>query len=208
MLRVIFGITVYIYCYTSYAQTATEFIKLYNEHIDPKNTLDSLNSFHVKKELRATGVLNSTPVNLVKIDECQYFANGGSKCINTKTGHSLDLNLFPPIRNRFSNALKTELNFIPITQDSTFFRIISVSDSITVIEQVFSSFHKFIYTFDSKTKDLIQMENFFVKNESIYSSKTRYLVYQRIDSILVAISITFQNDFLSATLEHSNCSFE
>jgi len=206
-MKYIHFITVLICGYSSFAQKEQDFISAYNNHIDPTHQLNTIKILNLKIELHAKGIINSTPVNVDNVNECQYSVGGASKCLDSENGRHVDLNLFPPVKDEFNNYLKAQLNFISIKGDSTFFRFKTVNDSITIIERRINARQKFVYTFDSKTINLLQIESNFEKSDTKYSSQTRFLAYDNVNSILVPKHITFTNNFCTATVIYSNFSF-
>lgn len=207
-MKIILSLIFSIRFFTALAQTEHEFIDMYNEHIDPKHQLDAFQLFNVRKKLKATGLLNENRFDINDTKICQYFSSGEQKCRVEASGTGVDMSFIPASKAEFKNAIKDELNFISTLGDSTVIIYKVMTDSITVIEKKLGAAQKFIYTFDSKTKDLLQMENIAKKKDLSYSSLTRFPFYQNVKGILVPKRITFSNHFCKATLEFSDVSFE
>ena len=188
------------------AQPVQEFIAQYNIHLDEKQRVDAYHLFKVTKHLKATGVFNNSLFDMNDTKICQYFSNGDQTCREAQTGRDVDMSFFPPSRVEFKNSLKDQLNFIS-TSDSTELSFKLITDSITVVEKKLNDFQKFIYTFSTKMKDLLQVENVAERNGSNYGSHTKFMTYQTIEGILVPKKILFSNSFCKATLDYADVSF-
>jgi hypothetical protein len=189
-----------------FAQSELDFISSYNEHLDPYHQLDTIHVLLVTNKLAAKGVLNGNSFDFSDdIKECKYYANGDQRCVVSGTGRNMDMNFIPKPKNGYENAIKDQLNFIaPGDPGMLSFRL--RNDSITVIEKRLQTFQKFIYTFNSKTKDLLQVDNLAVSKS--YSSVTRFVTYQNMGGIVVPERITFSNTFCEAILEYADVSFK
>lgn len=202
-----FNITIYLLSITSYAQSEVDFITSYNKHIDPTGKLNeiALVSMQVKTDINY--ILNSTTRQLKKLQNCNYYSDGRTKCSDIDNNNQ---NFeFPNIPEEDGgNAVRTQLNFIKIKENDVLsFKL--QSDSITVVEREITPLHKYLYTFDSKTKDLLQIKRVNqVVGKETYISYTDFKSYQKIDGILVPKNITFSNSFSLANLEYSSIEFK
>jgi hypothetical protein len=188
-------------------QIERSFLKAYNQHVDPACRIDSLTIFSVKMSIDATAIINSSPFEVHNYMECIYFADGSEHLKDEKSATQISSSFIPATRKKFKNSIKDRLGLIS-TAESIDLKLKYLSDSITVIEEHVNEFQSFTYTFNSKTKDLLQIENFAKKETRIYHSFTNFLSYQIIDGILVPNEIRFTNDFATAKVRFLNPTFQ
>lgn len=188
-------------------QSEKDFIVDYNNHIDPQRILDTLRVLSVTIKMDAQVSRNLKLINVRKEHHCRYYSDGTSQVVDARLGIEVDPVFFPPLNNGAKNAIKANLQFIASTQDSIKLQYAVVNDSITVIKKSKSEDQSLVYTFDSKTKDLIQIENNVTKIDAKYSSITRFLDFQRIDGLLIPKRVQFWSDLVTATLDYSNVVF-
>ncbi|MBS1951420.1 MAG: hypothetical protein JST37_10495 [Bacteroidetes bacterium] len=188
-------------------QTEVEFINIYNDHLDPKHKLDSINKYKVTLNIIASGTLNSMPFNSDNEMICEYFANGDQKCRDGRIDREIDNGFFPSLGPGFKNSIKNQLDFITTWGDSVVFSYKIKTDTVTIIEKKLNSFQKFIYTFDSKSKDLLKIENCGLRNKKYYSI-TKFNSYQNVMGIIVPHTLVFSNYFCKASVEYRDISFD
>lgn len=139
---------------------------------------------------------------------CLYYSNGDQKCTVSKTGANPDMGSVLPNMTGHQNAMKYHLNFISEQGDSVEFALKAKNDSITIVSKELGASQRFVFTFNSKTMDLIQIENQAMRKGKKYNSVTSFQAYQKVKGILVPARMTFSNDFCTVTLEYSDVEFE
>jgi hypothetical protein len=153
-----FIIGIFTFSY-AYPQSASEFILLYNRHIDPFNKLDSIKGmeFQMSNNLDFRSESNSIVKNVKSIRNCNYYSNGKWTCdYSNNLGQNISESLPIPEEDG-GNAVKIQLNVIS-THKKRNFEFVTKSDSIVVIEMINSSTARHHYTFNNKTKDLLQIK--------------------------------------------------
>lgn len=207
MKSIFFYIILYFLSSTAHAQAEVDYIASYNRHIDPTGKLDAIVilSMQVKSDINYT--LNFTTKQIKSIRNCSFYSDGSTQCIDTDNNGSKNFELPNIPEEDGGNAIKTQLNFIKIKEtDVLSFKV--QSDSITIVEREMTPSHKYLYTFDSKTKDLLQIKRINKTDAETYVSYTDFKGYQEIDGIIIPKNITFSNNFSIATLEYLDLAIE
>jgi hypothetical protein len=187
-----------------FAQGERDFINKYNEHIDPLHRLDTINLLIFNAKLDAEGVINQT---LVKSNDTQlhkYFSNGTREVVDVKKDMIIDNHFYQPVE--FNNAIKLYLGFISPDEESVTFKFLSVNDSTTILEKQRINKEKYIYVFDTKTKDLLQTEK--INPSTNHHSKTIYHSYQKVNGILVPKDTSVSSSILQGTMKYYNVVFQ
>lgn len=208
LVRFILPVFFLIYSNSIYCQGEQEFIKNYNEHIDPFHKLDTLKVFVRNENMVVSGFLNSQIIDIKKSNSCKYYSDGTENCVDSKTGSSLDLSLIEIQPASSKNIIKYHLNFITLEDGKENLKFKLVNDSITVIEEDEGAVGKRTYTFDSKTRDLLQLECKRIVNNITRTSLTRFDVYETINGIIVPQKASYSNDYCQATVEYANLYFK
>lgn len=151
--------------------------------------------------------LNSTFRQIQRVRNCDFYSNGSMKCTDI-IDNSRNKFEMPGTPSEYEgNSMKYQLNFILINEtDRLFFK--HQDDSIIVIEKKVIPSSKYIYTFNRRTKDLLQMQRIIQVEGEEYLSSTNFKSYQRIDGILVPKHINFSNHFSVANLEYLQVEFK
>ncbi len=194
--------------FVNLANGQQSFIMEYNEHIDPFHALDTARTLQMYVKLNAKGVINNSLIKINRSHICTYHSDGTFQIVDSGTGIKVNSDFFPSVKVEFVNALKAHLHFISTGTDSARFFFKLVSDSVTVIEKQLKTSQRFTYTFNSKTKDIIQIENSAKQQNGNYYSVTKFTTFHRVNGILVPKQIEFSNDFATATLEYEKVSFK
>jgi hypothetical protein len=187
-----------------FAQGEREFINKYNEHIDPLHRLDTIDFLSFNAKVDAEGVINKT---LVKSNDTQlhkYFSNGTREVVDVKKNMIIDDHFYQPVE--FNNAIKLYLGFISPDEESVTFKFLSVNDSTTILEKQRINKEKYIYIFDTKTKDLLQTEK--INPNTNQHSKTTYHSYQMVNGILVPKDTSVSGSILQGTMKYYNVVFQ
>ncbi|GEM_PF-3189707 len=194
------------------AQSETDFLMSYNKHIDPLGSLDSIKVLTLKVTTKIKYSTNSTLNEINNIRLCNFYADGARNCFNSDGSRAQHLEIYPIPEEYSGNAIKYQLEFIPIDETPQFsFQL--VNDSITVIKKEMGSRGQHVFTFDSNTKHLLQRST--ISEDGSYISYTNYLSYQVVNGILVPKKVTFLNNFTAfsnhsstATIENENVEFK
>jgi hypothetical protein len=204
MKLLIFHTIIYFISSTIYAQNEVDYIASYNRHIDPTGKLDTIDLLSIQLKSDISYTLNFTITKQQNtIRKCNFYSDGTTKCVGSD-----DFQMPKIPEEDGGNAIKAKLNFIKIKENEILsFKL--QSDSITVIERGMTPSHKYVYTFDSKTKDLLQMKRVNqVADKETYVSYTDFKSYQIIDGIIVPKKVTFLNNFSLASLEYLDVAFK
>ncbi|MFM8743794.1 MAG: hypothetical protein ACKODM_10790 [Cytophagales bacterium] len=197
----------------SYAQSATEFLTRYNNHIDPLKRLDSISTLIVTVKSKITGKSSSIGGSIfgqVNIDEthiCEYDSKGNEKCENTKNQIPLELNLMKQSDDAQYNQIKYHLNIIP-PQTFKFYKVTLANDSIFLLERIISLTQKHIFKFDAESLNLLETENSNITSSGDkFVSYTKYLHYQTKEGILIPSIVSYSSTFCEAVLEYKQITF-
>jgi hypothetical protein len=196
-------------CSYGYAQTADEFILQYNRHIDPYNRLDSVikTEFQMSNNIDFKSEFGSVNKNVKSLRNCNYYSNGKWVCdYNNNLGQNISESLSIPEEDG-GNAVKIHLNVIS-THKKRNFEFITQSDSIVVIEMTNSSAARHHYTFNKRTKDLLQIKRINRVDGKEYEAITTFISFVTIDDIIVPQRAKYQNNICTAEIEYSNQKFQ
>jgi hypothetical protein len=187
-----------------FAQGERDFIYKYNEHIDPFHRLDTIDFLAFSAKVDAEGVINKTVVKSNDTQLHKYFSNGTREVVDVKKDMIIDNHFYQPLE--FNNAIKLYLGFISPDEESVTFKFLSVNDSTTILEKQRINKEKYIYVFDTKTKDLLQIEK--INLSTNYYSKTTYHSYQKVNGILVPKDTSVSSSILQGTMMYYNVVFQ
>lgn len=191
---------------SSFAQSEEDHLISYNKHIDPAGKLDSFKIMSMQIRADLTYIQNSTSRQIRNVRDCAFYSNGTMKCRNLDGEDRGDFEMFPIPEEYKGNGIKYQLNFIPVSHGKIFYR--TKNDSITVVEKKIDSTDGYVYTFDSKTKNLLQMKTTREEEGKTAVSYTNFQSYQTVNGIVIPKTVTFSNNFIMATLEYDAVNFE
>lgn len=200
-----------ILCNWNYSQDkdALNFLKKYNECIDPLNRLDTIKFSTRESELIAR--TNLSPSGMYEsIRHEHYCTDNGifESLVNTKTGKNMTdaLPLDPVYKNEF--LIKYHLLLLRIDTLSNRFTIIDQTDSITVIREEKNEETYHLLTFDSKSYSILQTKRVTVEQNDVDTSETDYIEFKIIDDIKVPTKVRYSGKYAEAILTYFNYSFE
>lgn len=188
------------------SQTAEEFLRAYNRHIDPLQRLDSIDHITIKRTMKINVHLDNRVIQSTAT--CYHCTNGKELCLKEDTDSSSPLNLASTsIDATKNNVVRYMLNWIFVEKRSESFHCKMINDSIVVIEEFVNSTNRNVFTFEKESLNLVQIRSISKIDQVEIVRDTNFLSYDIVDGILVPKGMLYESSICTATVEYLSVSF-